>query len=223
MPIRWRLTLYIALVVGAILLLLGLALYSLSRNALLNDVEDTARSHATAAARTLESGESLGDDEDDDRMAFDGVVVIVRGADGRVFETVNLPAEAGAGDAVWREAVVSGEAASGTAVLSGDDPYRVYAVPVDPPGGPAGPARAVEAGAPLEPVEEALAVFGTVLATGIGVAFLLSIGGAYLLARAALRPIEAVTGAAGEMGEGDLRSGCPWRTPGTKWVVSPPP
>ncbi len=48
MPIRWRLTLYIALVVGAILLVLGLALYLLTKDVLLRGVENTARTRAVA-------------------------------------------------------------------------------------------------------------------------------------------------------------------------------
>jgi len=62
LPIRWRLTLFIALVIGAILLALGLALYFMSRIALLAGVEDTARSRAISAAGTIESGEDLSDE-----------------------------------------------------------------------------------------------------------------------------------------------------------------
>ena len=57
-------------------------------------------------------------------------------------------------------------------------------------------------------------MFRTVLAVGIGAAFLLSIGGSYLLARAALKPVEAVASAAGEMGEGDLSKRLPVANPG---------
>jgi two-component system, OmpR family, sensor kinase len=46
------------------------------------------------------------------------------------------------------------------------------------------------------------------------VAFLLSIGGAYLLAGAALKPVEAVTSAAGEMGGDDLSKRLPVANPG---------
>jgi two-component system, OmpR family, sensor kinase len=210
LPIRWRLTLFIALVIGAILLVLGLALYFLSRGALLSGIEDTAQSRATAAARTIELGEALSDDYVE-QLTLDGVVLIVRDADGEVLQTVNLPTRGRIDDAVWRRAVDSGEAVSGTAELSGDDPYYVHAVPVDPP---SGAVRVVEAGKPFEPVEETLEVFGSVLAAGIGAAFLLSIGGAYLLARAALRPIDAVTSAAREMGEGDLSKRLPVANPG---------
>jgi two-component system, OmpR family, sensor kinase len=210
MPIRWRLTLYIALVIGAILLILGLALYFLSRDVLLSGVEDTARNRATAAARTIESGESLSDAYVE-QLSLDGVVVIVRNGDGGVLQRVNLPAKGRTDSAVWREAAGSGEPASGTAMLSGDDPYYVHAVPVDPP---EGQARVVEAAKRYEPAQDALEVFGTVLVAGIGAAFVLSIGGAYLLAGGALRPVEAVTRAAQEMGEGDMAKRLPVANPG---------
>jgi two-component system, OmpR family, sensor kinase len=210
MPIRWRLTLYIALVIGAILLSLGLALYLLSRNVLLSGVEDTARSRATAAARTVESGESLSDAYVE-QLTLDGVVLIVRDGGGGILRRVNSPANGGSDGALWREAMNSGEPASGTAVLSGDDPYFVYALPLDPP---SGPARVVEAATPYEPAQDALEVFGTVLVAGIGTAFLLSICGAYFLAGAALGPVDAVTSAAREMGEGDLSKRLPVANPG---------
>ena len=209
MPIRWRLTLFIALVIGAILLVLGLALYFLSRSALLDNIEDTARSRASAVAEAIESGEDLSD-EYVEQLTLDGVSVIVRDGSGRVLKTANLPAKGEAQDQVWREALNSGEAASGTAALSGDELYHVRAVPVNPPNGPE---RVVEAGKPYEPALETLEDFATVLAVGIGVAFLLSIGGAYFLARAALRPVDAVTSAARRMGGDDLSKRLPVANP----------
>ena len=208
MPIRWRLTLFIALVIGAILLFLGIALYYMNRSALLANIENTARSRATIAARALESGEGLSNSYVV-QLTLDGVVVIIRTDSGRILRTVNLPEEGDIADVVWREAVDSEEPASGEADIS-EDPYYVYAVPVDPP---SGPARVVEAGKSYEPAEEALEVFGTVLVAAIGTAFILSIGGAYFLARAALRPVDAVTSAAREMGEGDLSKRLPVTNP----------
>jgi two-component system OmpR family sensor kinase len=61
--------------------------------------------------------------------------------------------------------------------------------------------------------EESLETFRTLLATSIGAAFLLSIGGSYLLAGAALRPVDAVTSAARKMGEGDLSKRLPVANP----------
>ena len=210
MPIRWRLTLFIALAIGAILLILGVALYFLLRDALLWNVEATARGRAVSAARSVRSGEALKKDNVEE-LTLDGVFVIVRDAEGRVLtKTVNLPTEGGGGDPVWRRALESEEPASGTAEISGDEPDYIYAVPVDPP---EGRERVVEAGKSYESALEGVEAIGTILAAGIGVAFILSIGGAYLLARAALRPVEAVTATAREMGEGDLARRLPVANP----------
>jgi hypothetical protein len=53
-PIRWRLTVFNALAIGVILLLLGLGLYFLLRESLLSGVEGTVESRARIAARELE-------------------------------------------------------------------------------------------------------------------------------------------------------------------------
>jgi two-component system OmpR family sensor kinase len=206
LPIRWRLTLFNALIIGAILLALGLSLFLLLREALLSGVEDTARSRALAAARILESGEDLGDD-DLQQFTTDGVFIIVRDARGRVLDqTTYFSTDEGANDPVWERALASGRPEGGTAGLSSEAPDFVYAVPVSPS---AGPARVVEAGKSYDSVEDTLETFATVLAAGGLVAFLLSVGGAYLLARAALSPVEAVVGSAREMTEGDLSKRLP--------------
>jgi signal transduction histidine kinase len=207
LSIRWRLTLFIALSIGAILLVLGLALYLLLRGALLAGVEDTVRNRALTAAREVESGEVL--DAGDDELILDGVFIVVRDGQGRVLaQTVDL--KAGGEDPLWRRVLQSGEPEGGAAEVSPEGSDYVYAVPVDPPDGPA---RVVEGGKSYEQAQETLGVFGTVLVAGICAAFLLSIGGAYLLARAALRPVEAVTHAAGEMGEDDLSERLPVANP----------
>jgi two-component system OmpR family sensor kinase len=210
LPIRWRLTLYIALAIGTILLLLGLALFFLLREALLSNVEDTARSRALTAARSIRAGEKLSR-KGVEQLTLDGVFVIVRDRKGRVLtQTVNLPMEGQARDPVWQRALSSGNAASGTAELSQQAPDYVYAIPVETL---FGHTRVVEAGKSYESAQEVIGAVETVLAAGIGAALLLSIGGAYLLARAALRPVEAVTSAAREMGEGDLAKRLPVANP----------
>ncbi len=209
MPIRWRLTLFIALAIGAILLILGIVLYFLLREALLSNVEDTARARALHAARSVRSEGDL-DAEEIEQLTLDGVFVIVRDGQGRALsETIGLAS--GAVDPVWREALATGEPASGKARFSGDELDYVYAVPVHPQ---QGNARVVEAGKSYESALEVAEAVGAILAAGIGVAFVLSIGGAYLLARAALRPVEGVTSAARTMGEGDLAKRLPVANPG---------
>jgi two-component system, OmpR family, sensor kinase len=227
LPIRWRLTLFIALAIGVILLALGLAIYLLSRNELLDGVKTTAENGAKAVADTIESGETLSTAADDDDLLFLAeVAVIIRDKNGEVLREWDLPKQLpvrGAADFdLRRGALKIGEADSEKAVhvkVKGND-YYVYSMAVDPP--PSGSARVVEEVEDARVVqvlksndeaEETLEVFGTVLATGIGAAFLLSIGGAYLLAGAALKPVDAVTSAARRMGEGDLSKRLPVANP----------
>ena len=202
MPIRWRLTLFNALIIGAILLALGLSLYLMLREVLLSGVEDTVRSRALAAARAVESGEDPLSDDDVGQLTADGVFLTVRDDRGRVLdETTDFSTDEEASDNVWERALTSGNPVGGTAEISSEAPDYVYAVPVSSPDGPA---RVVEAGKSYDSVEDTLEAFATVLAVGGLLAFLLSVGGAYLLARAALSPVEAVVSSAREMTEGDL-------------------
>jgi two-component system, OmpR family, sensor kinase len=213
MPIRWRLTLFIALVIGVILLALGLTLYLLIRETLHNDVEDTAKNRAEAVATVIEGGDTLSTaPNDDDQVLFDtSDAVIVREKNGEVMDKFGLPAGTSAADFdVWRKALRNGEDASEKRVRLGDNDYYIYSVAMDPR---ARPARVVEFAKSYNETEEILETFGTVLAFVIGAAFLLSIGGAYLLARTALRPVEAVTATAQEMGEGDLAKRLPVANP----------
>src|SRR5215203_3169416 len=187
-----------------------MALFYLLKDALFTNVEVTARGRAMKAAKDIRAGETLHKDDVED-LTLDGVFVIVRDGKGRVLpESVHLPPGGGARDTVWRKALNSGERAWGKAEISSNDPAYIYAVPVDPPHGPA---RVVEAGKSYKPALEVVQDVRAILATGIGVAFLLSIGGAYLLARTALRPVEAVTATAREMGERDLGKRLPVANP----------
>jgi signal transduction histidine kinase len=124
-------------------------------------------------------------------------------------ETVDIP-KGGGWDPVSRRALDTGEPASGTVQFSGEEPTYVYAVPVEPE---EGRARVVEAGKSYEAAQEGIEALLAILAAGIGAAFVFSIGGAYLLARAALRPVENVTSTAREMGEEDLEKRLPVAKP----------
>ena len=223
MPIRWRLTLFNALVIGTILVVLGFALFFLLRQTLLSSVEDAARDRALAVARSVEIGEGLEefegrlvlDDDLVDAIVFDGVFIIVRDGEGNVIaETVDLPSATEARDEVWRTALEADAPAYGTVDFSADEGGTdyVYAVPVRPSEG--GPARVVEAGKSYEMAEENVRAVSFVLALGIGAAFLFSVGGAYLLARAALLPVSAVVKAARRITEGDLSKRLPVAHPG---------
>jgi two-component system, OmpR family, sensor kinase len=208
-PIRWRLTLFNALAIGAILLLLGFGLYFLLRESRLSGVEGTVEHRARIAARELQIDGGSGGDPDvklegdaAEQLSLNGVFVVVRDPSGLVlYESVNLPAGGEGQDRIWREVVRGGGSASGTAELSAEAPDYVYAMPIKNEGGPP---LVLEAGKSYTSLEENIDIIGTAIAAAIGVAFLLSIGGAYFLARTALRPVDAVVSSAREMGETDL-------------------
>jgi two-component system, OmpR family, sensor kinase len=208
-PIRWRLTIFNALVIGGILLALGCALFVLLRQTLLFSVEDTARQRALAAAKEINSGEGL--DEEDGRLLLDdglkhglthdGVFIIVRNGRGNIItKTVKLLNNGERHDELWRQVLKTGRGEDGTFTFPEEGPSYVYAVPVSPPDQPA---RIVEAGKSYEPTQKNVDQMALVLACGVTVAFLLSVVGAYLLARKALSPVSAVVTAAHRITEGD--------------------
>jgi two-component system OmpR family sensor kinase len=216
LPIRWRLTIFNALIIGVILLALGLSLFVLLRGALHSGLEETVRSRAVATARALESGDGLddvlGDDEVLRQLRAEGVFLLVRDKRGKIIEqTPNFSraertttiSTTPTNDPIWERARETRDPAGGTAELSSEGPDYVYAVPVDLP---SRPTWVVEAGKSYDSVEDALDAFITVLIVGGLLAFVLSVGGAYLLARAALSPVEAVVSSARQMTEGDLSS-----------------
>src|SRR5215208_1158729 len=103
MPIRWRLTIFNALVIGGILLAVGCALFFLLRQTLLFSVEDTARKGANVAAKEIDRGEGL--DEEDGRLELDGgltrglthdgVFIVVRNGRGNIITKTVNPANKG--------------------------------------------------------------------------------------------------------------------------------
>jgi two-component system, OmpR family, sensor kinase len=212
LPIRWRLTLFIALAIGAILLVLGVALFILLSEAQLSTVEDPTERRAEEVADIIRSGQSLQAD-DVKKLTLDGVFVIIRNGEGKVLYDPLKLTESGAKDrTVWKKALVDrSHHASGRIEFSrGDPPDYIYAVRARTP---QGRARVVEAGKSFKPALEDIREIGVILAAGIGVAFLLSIGGAYLLARTVLQPVEAVTATARKMGERDLGNRLPVANP----------
>jgi HAMP domain-containing protein len=242
MPIRWRLTVFNVLVIGTLLVVLGVSGFFLVREATRSEVEDTVRDNALAAARTVESGDALSK-SDVERMTLDGVFVTIRDGEGRVlFETVDLTPKGDLDEPFWRRAVQGGDPAGGAVELPSKGRGYVYAVPIKsisseaPPrvkspivsarssaseGGradstivsPYGAARVLEAGKYYGSATATLGTLGAVLFAGALAIFLLSIGGAYLLARAALAPMDAVVNSARGITEGSLSSRLPVRNP----------
>lgn len=213
MPIRLRLTVYNALSIGLILVLLGVAAFVLLRDAALSEVEDSARGRALAAARAVEEGGGLAVGEAE-RSSLGDEFVVVRDGDGRILDPSFLRSvpQDDVEDPLWSRALETGEPVGGEADYSpGRAPDYVYAVPVDPP---EGEARVVEAGRSYEAATDTLGAFAVLLSGAVVAAVALSVGGAYLLARAALGPVEAVVRSARRIGAGDLSRRLPVARPG---------
>ncbi|MBV9453730.1 MAG: HAMP domain-containing protein, partial [Rubrobacter sp.] len=206
MPIRWRLTLFNTLVIGTMLLALGFALYFFVREALLSGVEDTVRNRALEAAQTINSGEEL-DEEELERLTSEGVFLIVRDEAGRIIaQPVAPPALVNDVETVWQQALQSGRSQEGTKETSDINPTYIYAVPVDPANSSA---RVVEAGQSYEGTNRTIETFGTVLVFVIVGAFMVTVGGAYILARATLSPVGAALASARKITEGNLSERLP--------------
>jgi two-component system, OmpR family, sensor kinase len=228
LPIRWRLTLLNAVMIGVILLTLAGSFAWLWYEHEADQVNKTTRTQAEEAANALEDGEDLlGKDVDEltQATASGDVVIVIRNARGKVLgqmpEPPNKPdfSRGEIQDRVWK------------VVLKGDQPkqhgkmesftkdadYHVYAIRVKSPDSLAATdtssARVVEAGKPYPSFVAILKEFAPVLATVGLLGFALLVGGAYLLTRAALSPVEAVVRAAGEMSEGDLSRRLPVANP----------
>jgi signal transduction histidine kinase len=203
---------YNAFSIGAILVALGLASFLLLRDAALSDVEDDVRSRALAAARTVESGGKLPPDEAE-RSSLGDEFLIVRDGRGRVLDPdwLRTSSRIEIEDPLWTRALRTGEPVGGEADYSPQAPDYVYAVPVDPP---EGQARVVEAGRSYGSVTETLGAFALLLVGAVLVALVLSVVGAYVLARAALAPVDAVARSARKIGAGDLGCRLPVARPG---------
>jgi two-component system, OmpR family, sensor kinase len=236
MSIRWRLTLLNALIIGIILGTLAGTFVSLWYDQRFGQVEATTRTQAMQAARALEGvpcrrapckGEDLlGQDKDELKQATAGgdVVIVIRNAQGKVLGQMPKEPEEpsfsteGVHDPVWKEALKNGQLEQGRVERSSEGAnYIVSAVPVNPPRNladtPTSSARVVEAVRSFPSVIRPLEEFGPVLATVGLLAFVLSVGGAYLLTQAALSPVGAIERAAGEMTEGDLSRRLPVANP----------
>ncbi len=249
MPIRWRLTVFNALVMATILALLGVSVFLLVRDALFSGVEYTVRERAASVARTVEMGQSLSTG-DVDRLTLEGVFVVVRDREGRILaRTVDTGPTGSSGEPFWRAAVEGGKPVDGQAEVSPGEMGYVYAVPVDPPdpgslsrspylykalarerrgseSGGTSPifgeaaripfpidASVIEVGKSYEEAGDTVSTFAALLTATIFIALLVSALGAYLLARAALSPVDRVVASARGITAGDLSKRVPVQHP----------
>jgi two-component system OmpR family sensor kinase len=184
LPIRLRLTLPFALAIAVVLAAMGLFVYLRVGKALAASVDQNLRVQAAESADHLERGLDLRD-----RDAANGLAAVeLVAANGRVLRSVpaSLPSLA---PAAVRSRVLEGRSVWSTATIAGHgDRWRLLAVPARAGGG-----RAVLVVAQtLAPREDALRRLARELVLGGVAALGLTILAGYLLAAAALRPVEAM-------------------------------
>ena len=213
--------------IGVILLTLAGSFAWLWYDHRVDQVKNITKTQAKEAANALEDGEDLlGKDNDELTQATAGgaVVIVIRNAQGKVLGQMPEPPEepdfstGEIHDPLWKKVARVGQPRHGKVESSSEGAvYNAYAMRVKPPDNLAATltwsARVVEAGKPYPSFRPILEDLAPVLATVGLLGFVLLVGGAYLLTRAALSSVEAVVRAAGEMSEGDLSRRLPVANP----------
>ncbi|HET7856705.1 MAG TPA: ATP-binding protein [Gaiellaceae bacterium] len=190
LPIRVRLTVAFAFVMGTVLFLTGLFLYVRLGNALDTTIEQSLRGRADdVAALVREGGAGLGGGGAERLTRQGESFAQVLDADGTVrdaspsLRNVRLLSRTQFEQAQGRTIVVDRSPLPGS-----DEPVRLLATPVESGGG----RFVVVVGASLEPRADALEGLLTQLLIGGPLALLLSALAGYGLAAAALRPVESM-------------------------------
>lgn len=211
LSIRWRLTIFNAVVIVAIGgLLLGI-LVVVTVRAVTSNVRETVQARTAEATRLLEAG-TLPSPAQLAQLGADDVYVVMRDEQGRIISEAGAPVTGmGAFDDEEREAIWRGVLTSGRAVTVDEHELRVHAVRV---AAPESPARVVEVWKSYDTTAESLVPFVPVLTIAIPLSLLLAIGGAYLLARSALAPVDTIVRSAREISERDLSRRLPVSRPG---------
>ncbi len=197
---RWRLTLWFAGALALIMAITGAAVFFTARASLFDQVEDDLRSRATRevgllAARLLERegrGQPLRDVVVGPAFTAGGYFYAVVAPDGAVVgSTPNADPQGLATDQDDLDsALAAGSVFVDTKSSEGEE-LRVYVAPVE---GPRGRVFLLEVGRSIEPERQALGRLLFVLVAGGGIGLLLALGGGFMLAGRALRPIQDAMG-----------------------------
>jgi len=211
LPIRWRLTIFYAVTIFIISIVLILTMYAVAGTFFDRQmrirVSERAQEAALAYAREGElSEQALAD------IGRDGIVVEVIAADGKIVAAYNSSRSVGdvAPTDLWREAARSGSASGVDKGQDGDATMYAVAKRVTTPAGHPLVVVQVEreyrdAGIEgMQPFIVATTVAGLTL-----LAIILSAGGAFLLVRSTLSPIAALSSTAEEISAGRLHRRLP--------------
>ncbi|HLA18638.1 MAG TPA: histidine kinase dimerization/phospho-acceptor domain-containing protein, partial [Dehalococcoidia bacterium] len=192
---RWRLTLWITIAIGLILVVIGGAVYLTARTVLFDqvnsDLESRAgREQALLATRLLgrRGDDPLADIVIGPAFTSGGYFYALVSPNGELLAaTANVDPAGLAGAGAIQGALAGGEAFTDTE-SSEEDSLRVYVVRLQ---GPHGSRLLMEVGRSTEPERQALRRLLLVLTGGVVGGLALALAGGYFLAGLALRPIRA--------------------------------
>ena len=210
LPIRWRLTIFNALVILGIATLLVAFLVAAIIRGVTTSVEETTRARAAEVTRLLEAA-GMPDDNTLDTLTEGEVFIVVRDGQGRILMQAGAPPAGidnfapGDREAIWRAALATGQP-----VERREYELHVYAVPVATD---RATARTVEAWKSYDRAAETFLPFVKTFPFVIPAGLIVAIVGSYLLARSALAPVAAITDAARAIGGRDLSQRLPVARP----------
>lgn len=201
LPIRLRLTVWYSVLLAAVLVLFGAALWFGLRIRLAGAFDDQLREQATLTLASVQiQGNALTLDTAQSPLAQrDGSFVRLIDRDGHVVTDTsqaigNVPLDEG--DIA---AALTGET-SYASVRVDDRTIRIVSVPVPAPGDTAG---VLQVGLPRGEIDEVMHELLVAILLAAPAALVVSAGGGYLLARRALAPVDAIARTARGIGGGD--------------------
>jgi len=204
LPIRWRLTVWYAVLLGVVLLLFAIGLYTTLRLRLYEGFDEQLYNQAAvtlAAVTTVNGVPALTPSGSSDQegeyfirlLGLDGEVVVDTGQ-----SLGGVPLDA---DAV--NAALSGETRYRSTNIEEGDTLRMVTVPVREQDTVVG---ALQIGLNRDEIDETLGQLIRILALSGPLVLLIAITGGYFLAGRALKPVVTITALAGQISEQDLHA-----------------
>lgn len=214
MSVRWRLTIFNALIILAIeVLLVGLALVVAYRG-VSTSVEESVERRASQVSRLLET-EVQPDDPALRGYVDEGYLLLIRDGEGNVLTEIDAdPARydtlsENQREALWRQVVSSNAVATA-------NPRELYGYGVLVNTGLSS-ARVVEVWRSYDEAANDIVPFLPVVTFAIPLTIVLAIGGSYLKTRSALDPVNAILRKARRISEDDLSQRLPVKNPGDEF------
>ncbi len=204
LPIRWRLTLWYALLLAVAMALFSSTLYIVLRQQLYTSLDEHLLDEAALTLAAVQVDDGVPRLELGTASGGSDNLLRLLDADGRIMRD---PGDAFAGVPVDRAVVASvlaGETSYSTALDDDNEPIRIISVPVRAAGPDGMVAGVLQVGLDRDEIDEPLARLLQALALAGPFVLLFSAVGGYLLAGRALAPVTTITDVAERIGPRDL-------------------